>query len=74
LATDRLRKLDRIVRDRIVRKLERAAEDPARFLERLVAVESYRLRVGEFRVVIDVDWKTETLYALTLGHRSVVYD
>jgi mRNA interferase RelE/StbE len=74
LAADRLRKLDRSVRDRIVRKLEKVSEEPARYLERLVAVESYKLRVGDYRVVVDVDWKAETLYVLTLGHRSTIYD
>lgn len=73
LAVERLRKLDGHLRDRIVRKLEQAAEDPSRFLERLSAVESYKLRVGEYRLIIDTDWKGETLYVLTLGHRSVVY-
>jgi len=73
LAAERLRKLDGSLRDRIVRKLEQAAKEPSRFLERLSAVESYKLRVGDHRIIIDVDWKAETLYVLTLGHRSVVY-
>lgn len=74
MAADRFRKLDRVARDRIVRKLEKTAEDPKRFLERLVAVDSYKLRVGDYRVILDVDWKAEVLYVLTLGHRSVIYD
>ena len=74
MAAERLRKLDRAVWDRIVRKLEKTSEDPARYLERLVAVESFKLRVGDYRVVLDVDWKGKTLYVLTLGHRSVIYD
>lgn len=73
LAAYKLRKLDGPIRDRLVRKLEQAARDPARFLERLSAVESYKLRVGDYRLIIDVDWKNERLYVLTLGHRSVIY-
>ena len=73
LAAERLRKLDASLRDRIVRKLEQTAKDPPRYLERLSAVESYKLRVGDYRLIIDVDWKGETLYVLTLGDRSVVY-
>lgn len=74
MAADRLRKLDSSVRDRIIQRLERAAEDPAHFLERLAAVESYKLRAGDYRIVIDVDWKRQILFVLTLGHRSVIYD
>lgn len=74
MAAARLRKLDPPIRDRIVKKLDKASGDPARFLERLVAVDSYKLRVGDYRVVLDVDWPGKTLYVLTLGHRSVIYD
>ncbi|HEV2428392.1 MAG TPA: type II toxin-antitoxin system RelE/ParE family toxin [Thermoplasmata archaeon] len=74
LAADRLRKLDSSVRDRILQRLERSAEDPARFLERLAAVESHKLGAGDYRIVIDVDWKCQILFVLTLGHRSVIYD
>ena len=73
LTAERLRKLDGPLRNRIVRKLEQTAKDPSRFLERLSAVESYKLRVGDYRLIIDVDWKGETLYVLTVGHRSVIY-
>ena len=73
LAAGRLRKLDANLRNRIVRKLEQTATDPSRFLERLSVIESYKLRVGDYRLIIDVDGKGNTLYVLTLGHRSVVY-
>ena len=74
LASERLRKLDRAVRDRIVRKLERVSEDPRRFIERLPTLESFKLRVGDYRVIIDLDWDSQILYVLTLGHRSLTYD
>jgi mRNA interferase RelE/StbE len=73
LAAVKLRKIDRVPRDRIIRKLEEAAADPSRSLVSLHSVESYKLRVGDYRVVVDVDWRGRTLYVLTLGHRSVVY-
>jgi mRNA interferase RelE/StbE len=73
LAADKLRNLDRVARERIRRKLEQAAYDPSRFLERLTSVESYRLRVGDYRVIVDVDWKRQVLSVLTLGHRSTIY-
>lgn len=61
------------MRDRIAKKLRHVAEDPRRFLTRLAAVEAYRLRVGDYRVILDVDWEREMVYVLTLGHRSTVY-
>jgi len=73
LAAEKFRKLDRSVRDRIARKLRDTAEDPRRFLTRLASVEAYRLRVGDHRVIVDVDWDREIIHVLTLGHRSTVY-
>jgi len=73
LAAGRLRKLDGNLQNRIIRKLAQTARDPSRFLERLSALESYKLRVGDYRLFIDADWKGNTLYVLTLGHRRVVY-
>lgn len=73
LAAEKFRKLDRSVRDRIARKLREIAQDPRRFLNRIASVEAYRLRVGDYRVIVDVDWDREIIHVLTLGHRSTVY-
>jgi len=73
LAAKKFRKLDRSVRDRIAAKLQSVAEDPARHLTKLRSVEAYTLRVGDHRVVLDVDWQEHVLHVLTLGHRSTVY-
>jgi len=61
------------VKDRIGRKLEEASRDPRRFLTRLASVGAYRLRVGDYRVILDMDWDREALVVLTLGHRKSVY-
>jgi len=61
------------VKKRIARKLDETAADPKRFLSRLSSVEAYKLRVGEYRVIIDVDWDRKRLDVLTLGHPSTIY-
>lgn len=73
LAAEKFRKLERRERDRIAKKLRAAAEDPRRFLTRLSSVEAYKVRVGDYRIIVDVDWERETFHVLTLGHRSTVY-
>lgn len=65
--------MDRPVRDRIARKLQIVAGNPARYLTRLSSVEAYKLRVGDYRAIVDVDWQREVLYVLSVGHRSTVY-
>ena len=61
------------MKERIARKLEAVSADPKRFLSRLSSVEAYKLRVGDYRVIIDADWEDHRLIVLTLGHRSTVY-
>lgn len=34
----------------------------------------YRLRVGDYRILFDVDWKNKKIYILKIGHRKDVYD
>ena len=65
--------MDRPVRGRIARKLQIVAGNPARYLTRLSSVEAYKLRVGDYRAIVDVDWRREVLSVLSVGHRSTVY-
>ena len=73
MAARKFRELDAPVRGRVAAKLRAVAVDPARYLTKLRSVAAYRLRVGDYRVVLDVDWEGRVLYVLTLGHRSTVY-
>jgi len=61
------------VRDRIAGKLRVVAEDPAHYLGRLSSVRAYKLRIGDYRVILDVDWDGKVLYVLTLGPRRTIY-
>jgi len=33
----------------------------------------YRLRVGDYRVLFDVDWNRKTIFILKIGHRREIY-
>jgi mRNA-degrading endonuclease RelE of RelBE toxin-antitoxin system len=43
------------------------------YLEPLIAIKSYKLRVGDYRVIIDADWKNKILYVLLIDHRKRIY-
>ncbi|WP_293445030.1 type II toxin-antitoxin system RelE/ParE family toxin [Persephonella sp.] len=34
----------------------------------------YRLRVGDYRILFDVDWQNKIIYILKIGHRKDIYD
>ncbi|MDG6229846.1 MAG: type II toxin-antitoxin system RelE/ParE family toxin, partial [Candidatus Thermoplasmatota archaeon] len=53
-AKDQLAKLDRNIRIRIYQKLEETIDWPAHYLKPLVAYPYFRLRIGDYRVIIDL--------------------
>ncbi len=61
------------MRERIAAKLRQVAEDPAHHLSRLSSVEAHKLRVGDYRIIIDPDWGGKILYVVTLGRRRTSY-
>jgi mRNA interferase RelE/StbE len=73
-AVERLNDLDGDIRDRVRSKLREAGDQPEHFLEPLRDEDAYKLRVGDYRVIVDWDREDGTLYVLTLGHRRNVYD
>jgi len=36
-------------------------------------IADYRLRVGNYRILFDVNWDEEEIYILKIGHRKDVY-
>lgn len=72
-ATKDLEKLPSIISQRIVSKLERARIRPERFFQRLVGKETYKLRVGNYRVIADIENKNLHILVIELGHRKNIY-
>jgi mRNA interferase RelE/StbE len=73
-----LRKLDRSVARRLFTAVERLGDldDPTSSCKALTGplVGLWRLRVGDYRVILDVQRDQVVIVALDLGHRSTVYD
>ena len=73
-ALEQLNKLDRLIKERIWNKLQVCKENPFRFLEALIEIEGFKLRVGDYRVIIDIDYKNKVLKVIKVGHRRNVYE
>ena len=56
-----LRKLDSKIASRIVKKVDFIRDNPQDYLEPVKQTNSYKLRVGDYRAIIDIDWKNEIL-------------
>ncbi|QLJ52796.1 MAG: hypothetical protein Sv326_0621 [Candidatus Fermentimicrarchaeum limneticum] len=68
-----LSSLDKVAVSRIIRKVEEIRDSPHLFLDRLVSVKIWKLRVGDYRVFIDLDEAGKKLYVIDLGRRKKVY-
>lgn len=62
------------LRDRIVKRLLALEENPRPSgIKRLQGEESYRLRVGDYRVLYTIDDEVKKVFILAIGHRREVY-
>src|SRR5207245_9817373 len=73
-AIRQLRKLDRTVARRILNKVGELADNPRRLVQRLVSSPYYRLRVGDYRVILDIQQRLLRILVLIVGHRGSIYD
>lgn len=71
-AFDELASFERIIQDRILRKLEIAKTNPLRYFERLEDSSIFKLRVGDYRVIADIS--KNLIEVRLIGHRKNVYD
>ncbi len=62
------------IRERIIKRLLVLEDNPRPSgIKKLQGQESYRLRVGDFRVLYTVDDKAKRVVILAVGHRREVY-
>ena len=73
-AVNFLNKLEKKVKERIWNKLQECKTNPFRYLKHLENMEGYKLRVGEYRIIIDIDNEIKILSVLKMGHRKNIYE
>jgi mRNA interferase RelE/StbE len=72
-AARQLAKLDRSVAKRIFDKVEGLRDEPLRQLRHLTGLPYFRLRVGDFRVIIEVNQSDLLVLVLKVGRRESIY-
>lgn len=65
-------KLQKDISRRIVEKLLSTKENPFRYFQRLEGRPEYKLRIGKYRAIADIDSKT--IRVTLIGHRKNVYE
>jgi len=69
-----LKKLDRIIGKRIFDRITRLEHDPYQNVTKLVNSPYFRLRVGDYRVILDIRRNQLRILVVKIGHRKKIYD
>ena len=72
-ALKQLKKLEKNVQERIISTLERIKIRPQAHVTKLVGDPGYRLRVGDYRVILDLDEGNLVILVIKIGHRKKIY-
>jgi mRNA interferase RelE/StbE len=72
-AERQLYKLERKVQVRIISTLERIRVRPYPHVKKLVSSPYFRLRVGEYRVILDIKEDRLIIFVIEVGHRKNIY-
>ncbi len=72
-AEKQLRKLSKEVQKRIISTLKRCKIRPYPHVKKLVGSKYFRLRVGDYRVIMDIIDNTLLIHVIELGHRRNIY-
>ena len=72
-ALKQVNKLVRKDQERIIAALERIRIRPYSYVKKLVGEQAYRLRVGDYRVIMDIVDDKMIILVLTVGYRRNVY-
>jgi len=72
-AKKQLFKLERTIQEKIIFTLERIRIRPEDYLTKLIADPGYKLRVGDYRVIMDIDKTNLLVLVIKIGHRKDIY-
>jgi len=73
-AQKQLEKLPREIQIRVLSVLDRIKISPHSHVKRLVNTTYFRVRVGDYRVILDIQNEKLIIFVVELGHRKNIYD
>ena len=73
LAEKQFKRFPKEIQERIVTSLERIRIRPESFIEKLVGIPGYKLRIGDYRVILDLQNEKLLILVIKVGHRKNIY-
>lgn len=72
-ATKFIRNLSNSIKERLKKKFREIAENPFHYLEHFEGENCYKLRIGDYRGLIDVDFDKKVLFVRVFDKRGRIY-
>ncbi len=72
-ARRQFKKLERETQERIISAIERIRIRPEAYVTKLVGDPGYKLRVGDYRILMDIEKDRLLILVLKIGHRRNIY-
>lgn len=72
-ARKQLLKLEKNIQKRIITALERIRIRPESYIAKLVGDPGYKLRVRDYRAIMDINNNNLLILAIMVGHRKEIY-
>ena len=74
-AENQFKKLPKSIQERILNVLYRIRIRPFSYdIKKLQGVDYYRIRIGEYRVIVDILQNEQVISIIEIGHRKNIYD
>ncbi|MBN1645127.1 type II toxin-antitoxin system RelE/ParE family toxin [Candidatus Woesearchaeota archaeon] len=73
ISLKQLKKLEKAIQKRIVNTLERIRIRPEAYITKLVGDPGYKLRAGDYRIIMDIDKNKLMILVINIDHRKRVY-
>ncbi len=72
-AEKQLKKLPRDITTNIIKALERIRVRPYNYVRKVVGTDTYRLKVGNYRIILDIIDYQLVILVISAGHRKNIY-
>ncbi len=69
----KIAKSNKNIAQQIITKLEEITDNPYLFTEKLLGFNLRKLRVGSYRVILNLEEQKITIFIVQVGHRNKIY-
>lgn len=74
LAKKQFSKLPKEIQERVTSALKRMRIRPEMYVTKLVGDPAFKFRVGDYRLIMEIQKEKMLIWVIKLGHRKNIYD